>query len=214
MGEAAAGGGKTAGGGGAKTAGGGGGKTAAKSGGTAAPGTNTQVAKNVPGVTPGHTHNPMPPYQPPTPAVTAEDYILQGKYDTAISAVGSQDTAYAHAVKAIAYAKNGNVTQASTEAAAADGKAQTPPDKALVALAHGWIALQQKNRPLARTDFKQAISTDPSPLAKVSDAWGQPDINKVTDQLHTLLNDPAMTPAAKQGVNFQYLAAYKKETEE
>ncbi|MGI4792325.1 MAG: IPT/TIG domain-containing protein [Janthinobacterium lividum] len=145
---------------------------------------------------------------------TAEDYLLRDNFQAALTAVNGQDTAYAHAVRAVAYAKTpGQLNQATIEVAQADKTASTPADKAMTFAAHGWIALQQKNFPQARTSFKQAVDSSPTPFVKASNAWGQPDINNVTSTLHALLTAPGLTPAAKQGLDFQYHKAYKAEME-
>lgn len=154
-------------------------------------------------------------------ALTPEDHLLRNQFQNAIDEVKAQDTPYAHAIQAIAYAqlaiteaKPGQIKEASTEVSLADSGAQMPKDKALVLVAKGWIAFQQKQWGPASDYFNKAISQDPQLfLAEVSLSAGQPDASKAMVQLNDMLKKPGLSKAAKLDIMTQYKAASKKEFE-
>ena len=152
-------------------------------------------------------------------ALTPEDYLLRNQFQNAIDEVKAQDTPYAHAIQAIAYAqiatseaKSGQIKEANAEVSLADSGAQTPKDRALVLVAKGWIAFQQRQWGAASDYFNKAVNQDPHLfLAEVSLNAGQPDAFKVMVQLNEMLKKPGLSKAAKLDIMTQYKAASKKE---
>ena len=164
-------------------------------------------------VLPTHINGLVPGRRPPTqPApLTAEDYLMRDQFALAVAAVATQDTAYAHAVRAISYAKQNRAPQAEAEAASADAKAQTPTDQAYASVAHGWILYQLGHYTDANSAFSKAVGQDPQLLlAGVSLSAAQPDAAKAATSLNQMLAKPGLSLAAKQDITAQFKAAYKR----
>ena len=204
----------------------------------AASGKPVMVASRPPSSSPGRL--PTAPGRPPVAASKrsvepppAERYLLRNQFPNAIDEVKAQDTPYAHAIQAIAHAQiaisktkpgqteepNKEVAsqikeankEANKEVALADSGAQMPKDKALVLVAKGWIAFQQKHLGEASGYFNKAVKQDPqSLLAEVSLNAGQSDQNEAAKQLHAMSNKRGLSEAAKLDIMTQYKAAYNK----
>ena len=184
-------------------------------GGTKKPGASAnppKVAKKI-GQPPFHTHNlPNPYHQLPVSTLTAEDYLLRDDYTNAIAAVNGLDTTYAHAIRAIAYARLNppDLEKALSEVKNTDSSmaTATSADQALILVAKGWIASQQGQ---SSDNFNKAASLAPKSLfVRFSQSATQDDPAIAANQLHDLLKTAGLNPKDKAAINAEYNKAFKR----